>query len=176
MKRVIAIFLLAACATAGAEVFRQVGPDGEVSFSDTPAPGAERVNVDPAQSVTLPPVPKRAAGIGQSNGKSEADKKQVPARFAILEPTNGESIRANNGKVTVSLSLQPALMPGYTIDLVVSGGGRENVYSGATLNFNLSDLSRGEHTLLARLKNGRGDQVVEAGPVTFYVLRVAAGG
>lgn len=174
MKRFIAIFLLAACATAGAEVFRQVGPDGEVSFSDTPAPGAERVNVDPAQTVTLPPVPQRGAGMGKSNGK--ANKKQVPAKFAIVEPTNGQSIRANDGKVTVSLSLQPALMPGYTIDLVVSGGGGENVYSGVTLNFHLSDLSRGEHTLVARLKNGRGEQVVEAGPVTFYVLRVAAGG
>ena len=176
MKRLIAIFVLAACATAGAEVFRQVGPDGEVSFSDTPAPGAERVNVDPAQTVSLPPVPQRAVGTDQSNGNAKAEKKPALARFAIVEPTNGESIRANNGKVTVSLSLQPALMPGYTIDLVVSGGDGEKVYSGATLNFELSDLPRGEHNVVARLKNGRGEQVVEAGPVTFYVLRVALGG
>jgi len=176
MKRLIAILVLAACATAGAEVFRQVGPDGEVSFSDTPAPGAERVNVDPAQTVSLPPVPQGAVGIQQSNRNAKADKKPAPARFAIVEPTNGQSVRANNGRVTVSLSLQPALLPGYTIDLVVNSGDEEKVYSGATLNFDLGDLSRGAHTVVARLKNGRGEQVVEAGPVTFYVLRVALGG
>lgn len=178
MKRSIAIFLLAACATVGADVFRQVGPDGEVSFSDTGTPDAERVNVTPAQAVPLRVVPGSPAGMEQPAGKSADGKKSRPsyAQFAIVAPTNGQSVRANSGDVTVTLALQPGLVQGHSIELVVDGEGGQQLFSGTGLSFQLSELSRGEYTLLARVKNGRGERLNETGPVSFYVLRVGLGG
>ena len=178
MNRVLILFLLAACTTVGAEVFRHVGPDGTVTFSDTPASGAERVNVAPAQTVNVRPVPQPAAGTQWPGGDAGENPGSAPSydRFAIVEPSNGQSVRANDGSVTISLALEPALAPGHTIELVLDGEDGGKVYSGTALTFMLSGLSRGEHTASARVKNGSGDRIVEAGTISFYILRVARGG
>jgi hypothetical protein len=178
MKQFLALILLAACVSAGAEVFRHVGPDGTVTFSDTPSPDAERVNVAPAQTVSVPPVSPRAARVRRPGGNDGDGSGSAPAysRFAITAPSDGQSVRANDGSVTVSLLLEPALAPGHTIELILDGEDGGQVYSGSRLTFNLSNLSRGEHRLLARVKNAKGEQFGETGAVSFYVLRVARGG
>jgi len=177
MNRFLALFLITTCTTAGAEVFRQVGPDGTVTFSDTSTPGAERLRVEPAQTVTLPPVPTRATETEQSGDGAKKADGSAPAyeSFAILEPSNGQGIRANDGSVTVSLSLKPALAPGHKIELVLDGQDDGKVYSGSSLIFKLSQLSRGEHTVSARVKDAGGEQLIETGTVSFNVLRVARG-
>jgi hypothetical protein len=72
--------------------------------------------------------------------------------------------------------LEPALAPGHTIELILDGEDGGQLYSDSKLTFNLSNLSRGEHRLLARVKNAKGEQFGETGAVSFYVLRVARGG
>ena len=42
------IFLVFVCATASAQVFKRVGPDGKVYFSDQPGPDARQIEVAPA--------------------------------------------------------------------------------------------------------------------------------
>ena len=174
MKRVLGIILLLVCSTAGAEVFKQVNPDGSVSFSDTPSPGAERVQLAPAQSVSLPPAPVTVTG-----SVAPAAPKNMSVsyhRLAIVEPTEGQGVRANNDNVSIALELQPALAPGHTIELAVSGEGGEKILTGTSLRFQLNQLSRGRHTVKAWVRNGRGEKVKESPGVSFYVLRVAAGG
>lgn len=178
MNRVLVLLLVAAFTTAGAEVFRHVAPDGTVTFSDTPSPEAERVEVRPAQAVSVPPVSGRAPPIPRPGGNAEVGGKPAPAytHFAIVEPANGASVRANDGSVTVSLSLQPPLAPGHTIELLVDGEDGGKLHSGTGLVFRLSDLSRGAHTVVARVRNAKGDLVGDTGTVSFHVLRVAVGG
>lgn len=178
MKRLLSLSLLVLCASVNAEVFRQVGPDGSVTFSDTSTPGAERVRVAPAQTVTLPAAPPRATATEQSGGSTETTAEPVPAyeSFTILEPSNDQGVRANDGNVTVSLSLRPGLAPGHKIELVLDGQDGGTVYSGSSLTFNLTNLSRGTHTVSARVKDARGEQLIETGTVSFHVLRAARGG
>jgi len=177
MKRVLTLSLLVLFTSTHAEVFRQVGPDGSVTFTDMPAPGAERVQVEPAQTVNLPPVPPRATQTERSGDDVSGERKPTVSygRFEILAPSNGDSIRANDGSVTVSLLLEPALVPGHKIELVLEGQGGGKVYSGSSMSFNLIQLSRGEHKVSARVKDARGGQLVETGTVSFNVLRVARG-
>ncbi|MEA3244437.1 MAG: DUF4124 domain-containing protein, partial [Pseudomonadota bacterium] len=56
MQRIFLLLLVLVCATASAQVFRRLGPDGHVYFSDQPGPDAEQVEVRPAQAISLPPV------------------------------------------------------------------------------------------------------------------------
>ena len=159
MQRFISLLLLVASATASAEVFRRVGPDGEVYFSDTPTPGSQRVDLGDVQSVPLRSIPQGSSAIVQPTGDALANESAPPyAQFEIIKPSNGQGVRANDGSVTVYLSLQPALR------------------SGDTLNFNLSNMSRGQHSLAARVQNAKGEGLIETGPVSFYVLRAALGG
>jgi hypothetical protein len=176
MRPFIVVILVLVCATASAEVFRRVGPDGEVYFSDTPAPGSERVDLGSAQTVNLSNA-RQSARPGQPTAKAEKDESTPGyAQFEIVKPSYGQGVRANGGSVTVYLSLQPALRPGDTIELLVDGEDGVMIHSGDVLNFNLSDMSRGSHTVSARVKSQRGERLIETGPVRFYVLRVASGG
>lgn len=177
MKRVLAMLLVVACATASAEVFRRIGPDGEVYFSDTPSSGSERVNLVPAQAVTLSDARRQPAGMEQSAGGASKDKSaHAYAQFEIVKPSYGQGVRANDGSVTVYMSLQPGLKSGDTIELSVDGEDGAKIFAGDTLNLNLSNMSRGRHTVGARVKNAHGQTLIETGPVSFYVLRTALGG
>lgn len=174
MNRVIGIFLLLVWASAGAEVFRQVGPDGAVTFSDTAAPGAERVDLPPAQTISLPPVRPRVTATQRD---TDAGKASVSySRLQIVAPAQGEGIRANDGYVSVTLESQPALAPGHTVELLVSGEDGERRYNGTSMQIELGGLSRGAHTILARIRNERGEQLAQSASVSFSVLRVAVGG
>jgi hypothetical protein len=177
MQRFISLLLLVASATASAEVFRRVGPDGEVYFSDTPTPGSQRVDLGDAQSVPLRSIPQRSSTTVQPAGDA-VEKESAPAyaKFEIIKPSNGQGLRANDGSVTVYLSLQPALRSGDTIVLIVDGEDGASIRSGDTLNFNLSNMSRGQHSVAARVQNAKGEKLIETGPVSFYVLRAALGG
>lgn len=177
MKSILGMLLIVACATASAEVFRRVGPDGEVYFSDTPAPGSQRVDLEGVQSVPPRPIPKRSSATVRPTGDA-VEKKSAPpyAQFEIIKPSNGQGLRANDGSVTVYLSLQPALRAGDTIVLIVDGEDGASIHSGDTLNFNLSNMSRGQHSVAARVQNAKGEKLIETGPVSFYVLRAALGG
>lgn len=173
MQRILIVCLLVASAMASAEIFRQIGPDGEVYFSDRPAPGAKSVDVRLAPTVRLPSAnTSDTTEKGDSGGPS-----MVPeyAQFSIVKPSHNQGVRANDGSVTIYLELQPPLMPGHTIELSIDGEDGEKIRAGDTLNFNLSNMSRGRHVVSARVVDSEGKVQIKTGPVGFYVLRVALG-
>jgi len=176
MRRFLLICLLAVCATVSAEAFRHIGPDGEVYFSDRAAPGSERVELRPAQTVTLPEVTRRPADVETGPGSAAEDEAKFSyAQFEIVKPSYDQGVRANGGYVTIYMSLQPALRQGHSIELIVDGEDGVRIYSGEALNVNLSDMPRGRHTVEARVKNARGETMIKTGPVGFHVLRAALG-
>ena len=57
-------------------IFRRIGPDGQVYFSDQLGPDAERVDVTPAQTISLPSVSEQSeteAAETQSDATIEVD-------------------------------------------------------------------------------------------------------
>ncbi len=177
MKPSLVLALAIASATAHAQVYQRIGPNGEVYFSDRPGTDAQPVDVGRPQTVRLPPVPARAAGAdpqGSATGAADAGTPAYTA-FSILSPAAGEEIRANDGNVTVRLSLEPRLAPGHVIRLNLDGEDGEQIRSGGDLAFPLTNLSRGRHSVEARVLDEAGNVLMRAGPVTFNVLRFAGG-
>ena len=171
MQRIFLLLLVLVCATVSAQVFRRIGSDGQVYFSDQPGPDAEQVEVSPAQAISLPAVPEQTGAAQQQN-----DVSTTYSKFTIVSPTSDQGVRANDGNVTVSLSLEPKLMPGHTVRLDVDGEDGEQIKTGGGLSIELSNLSRGLHTVEATVVDAQGSAVIQTGPVSFNVLRVAAGG
>jgi len=171
MRHSLLLFLLFVCATASAQVYKRIGADGKVYFSDQPGPDATQVEVKPAQAISLPPVPRQTAAARQQN-----DVSATYSEFSIVSPTSDEAVRANDGNVTVSLSLQPKRMPGHTVTLNVDGEDGEQIKAGDGLSIELSNLSRGLHTVQATVVDAQGNAVIQTEAVSFNVLRVAAGG
>jgi len=173
MQRLIVFLLVFACASANAEIFRRIGPDGQVYFSDQPGPDAERVELPPSHSISLPPV------NGETAGDEKADPQQdAPAfytGFSITSPANDRGVRANNGNVTIQLSVQPELKPGHLIVLNVDGEDGETTRSSIDMKVEVTGLSRGQHTVIAKVVDDKGSELIQSDPVTFFVLRIAGG-
>jgi hypothetical protein len=108
--------------------------------------------------------------------KQQDDVSAAYTEFTIVSPTSEQGVRANDGNVTVRLSLQPALMSGHTVALNVDGEDGEAAKSGRSLTFQLGNLSRGRHTVEATVLDPAGKALIQVGPISFYVLRVAGGG
>ena len=172
MQRILLILLVFACATASAQVFKRIGPDGQVHFSDQPGPGAEWVDVTPAQAVSLPPVPEQTGIVAVA---TQGDATVAYTEFSITSPTSDQGVRANDGNVTVHLSLQPALQSGHLIVLNIDGEDGESTNSGSGLMIELNNLSRGQHTVMATVVDEGGTVLIKTDPVSFNVLRVAGG-
>ena len=174
----LVLLLALASATATAQVYERIGPNGEIHLSDRPGPDARRIDVPPPQTVTLPPVPARAVRPEQRAGSAaNPGSEAAPAytAFTISSPSDGEGVRANDGNVTIRLALEPQLAPGHVIRLNLDGEDGVLNRSGANLDFPLTNLSRGRHSVEAQVMDVQGNVLMRAGPVTFYVLRFAGG-
>jgi hypothetical protein len=170
MQRLLVFFLAFVCATASAQIYRRIAPDGHVYFSDRPGPDAEPVEVIPNTAVRLPPVPVQGVATEQPVAATPAY-----SNFSIVSPAINQGVRANDGNVTVVLKLVPDLLPGHTITLSIDGEDGEQISVAEDLTIELTNLSRGRHTVEATLHDEQGNALIQAGPVSFNVLRVAVG-
>jgi hypothetical protein len=87
----------------------------------------------------------------------------------VSTPTEGETIRNNEGKVTVGLRLEPTLRQGDVIELFLDGEKIPGELS--TTGATLSNLNRGSHSLKARVIDASGQELISSQPVTFYLRR-----
>ena len=168
--------LVANPADADAPIYRLDYPNQAPKFTDRPA-------TQPNPSVTLgTPSACPALQVPSSDHESvppATDDPSAPSEpsgqispksaIAILSPSPGEAIRANNGAVPLSLSLNPGLAPGERLQL-----DGQTLMTTETPAAVLTRLARGEHTLLIKRLDAGGRTLAEA-ERTFYVLRTALG-
>ena len=156
----VLLFLVAATGYAG--VFKWVGPDGKVIYSDRPREGAEEVNLPALQTFSLPAVPERPA-------EEEAPGFPGYTEFAITTPANDATLRDNQGNISIRLKLSPGLLQGHTIDVYMDGqslGG-----GGRSTSLSLSNVDRGTHVLHAAVTDEKGKEVARTPSVTFHLHR-----
>ena len=171
MKILALILILFFASSASAhQLYRHVGPNGEVYFTDQPSPDSVPVEISPVN--VIPALPSRV-------NSPEIEKPEAPLAsykyFNILSPTEDQGVRANDGNVIINFSLQPALKPGHSIKLNLDGEYGNLVQAGESLTVNLFNVSRGLHTVQAFVMDSNGNMLMHDGPISFYVLRVAAG-
>ena len=112
---------------AVSEVFKTIGPDGTVTFTDEPTNG-EKIEVTPLPTYSNPnPAPKietqPTAGTGTS---TESEKKPfVYKDLAITAPAHDSAFWDNSGTVNVSVSVTPGLNLEEEHLLVVTLDGKE---------------------------------------------------
>jgi len=158
-------FLLALPAIA--DVYRTVDEDGTVTFSDKPTEGAEKISKKKLQTIKSPD------NLPQFRPTSpREDKSKQPSLYndiAITYPENDSSIRHNSGDFTVRVSLKPGLRSsGHEVSLKLDG---QEIASGRSSSFNLNNVNRGTHTLVAAVKGQDGNVIIQSDPVTFTLLR-----
>jgi hypothetical protein len=149
-----------------AVVYKWVDADGVVHFSDQPVPGAEKISTSGPSSrgimSTPPPSGRGAAGTPQKPPVATVQ------RITITSPAPAQAFTGDQ-PVSVSLSVDPALMPGQTISWTLNGA-QVSQPPDAT-QFTLPDLARGSYTLTATVSDAGSGESRTADPVTFEVIR-----
>jgi hypothetical protein len=160
----LALLLMFAAAAAAKEMWRWTDERGVVHFSDRPHPGAERVEIGPAQTYQAPPVPAPAPRAAETAPVAAASY----SRLSVLAPEEGETLWNIGGELNVQVVVEPPLAGGHELRLYLDGEPVANVPQ-RQAQFTISEVWRGERRLRASIVDERGRELVSSEPVVFYV-------
>lgn len=138
-----------------AEVYKSVDDTGKVIYSDQPAPNAEPVEIK--QPNTAKPVDFR-------DRTPDATTVEEHYRVTIVSPTNQQSFPNRLKPFTVVAQMEPALREGQQLRLVIDG----KTHSVSSGNFEVSNLSIGEHTLGVSLIDASGAAIANSQNITIF--------
>lgn len=168
MKAPFAVLALLLTLPVQAEVYRIIGPDGSVTFTDEPVPGAERIELPPVMTYTPQPV-KSAVEEDQA----ETAQALPYRRFAVASPADESTIRDNQGNISMRVELDPPLQTdfGHRLQFVVDGMDQGEPVTSPAVTF--QNLDRGSHRLSARIIDASGATIETTPPVTVFLHRAS---
>jgi hypothetical protein len=164
MLRAIPALCLLVCAAASAEIYRWVDPDGAVSYSDRPQPGAETLGLAAPQ-----PIASRAAKPAPAQGAPDAPLLGPYRGFEIVSPEPNQTIRQEEGKLPLSLVIDPPLIAGHRLELLVDGAPVPVAQSNTQMT--LTGLTYGSHRAQALIRDAAGAEVAHTAPVSFHLRK-----
>jgi hypothetical protein len=145
------------------KIYRSIGPDGSIVFSDVPTDGAEEVDLSQPTVVDAPPPPEFV--YTREKEAAPVDRYDM---LAITSPGHDEAVRENAGNVSVNVSMNPNLSGGDQVVLLLDG---REVAAGTQTTFRLQNVDRGTHQLRALVRGPDGSILKNSEAITFHLLR-----
>ena len=168
---------LFAAGPASAQFYKSVDEEGNIVYSDTPTPGAEKLKPPPISTVEGRPAPEQpseAEAAGEDTGEEPAKKPPTKyTKFAIASPGNDATIWDNTGAVPVSLVLEPPLdiENGHSVWVYVDG--KAMVRNSQSTVQSLSGIDRGTHKIRAEIRDPNRKTLKRTGNITVHMKRVS---
>ena len=161
MPRLLLVLLLLAPLLATAQVYKHVDQDGNVTFSDIPAPDSEKIDVSVSNSVAAPPVVSRP--------QEQPAAASVSYEVAITTPEPEAVIPRGPGNFTVAATVSPAPDTAMQLQLLMDGDAYGAPQS--QLQWNLTNVPRGTHQVQVAILDSKGERLAQSDPITVYVRR-----
>lgn len=158
------LILVAISALAqSSQLYKVTNPDGTVTYTDVPKPGAVLVDTPKTAVNTMPaiktaPPPKTSGALTPK-----------PMNIDIVAPANEATIRNNSGNVHISATPIDNLNGEYT--LLLNG---EAIAQNQRPSFNLESIDRGAHKIKIELRDNSGKILALSKEQTFYLHRASA--
>ena len=152
---------------AKVQLWKWTDANGVVHYSDTPGPGAVRVDLAVPQA--QPPAPAPAAS--QSSGSIQVATPNYKS-LTIVAPADQTSYFDADAVVNVQVESSPMLLEGDQIFLYVDG--QRFGSSGDAYTYSLPNLPRGSHTLRAVIFDANGKEKIRSALVTVYLKQPTA--
>lgn len=160
---VFTLMCIAVSTTAlAATVYKWVDQDGVTHYSDQPHPGAQKIEVQAAQTYKgsgqrfANPVPRSSGASGP-----------VYSACAITRPTPDE-VFMNTAAAPASVHVDPGLRPSDRLAVLLDGTPVQSSVA-PDVEFTLAGLARGTHSLSVRVEDSSGAVVCQSAGVTFNV-------
>lgn len=171
IRLALIVGLFAASSAAFGQIYRTVDANGNVVFTDiapvdrSAGPAPQTVTVEPVNTYE-PPVQAAPTDTPVTAGTSD-----YYSELAVISPTEDATIRDNAGNIQIEVAITPNLRSDHRLLLVLDGEPTEVEAEGGL--FELSNVDRGTHTAGARAVDRQGNVLIESGPTTFNLMRVA---
>jgi hypothetical protein len=160
---------LLALSALGEGVWKWKDDNGVVHYSDQPGPGAVRVDLH-SQTFAPPDTPSSTAPSRAQ--RSNPSEQKTYQNLEIWKPAAGETYPNAGGQVEVRLRLEPALQPSDTLAIYLDGKRVEEADN--SLDFTLTDVARGAHSLTATVTDGTtGKVLIQSPAVSFFVQQTS---
>ncbi len=169
MRRLASFLLLGvALAASATEVWRWKDANGVVHYSDSPIPGAERVNANPAPrpggAGEAPSAPARPS-VRQSD--TDTPSQTGYTRCEVARPANDMTFNAADA-VIASVAIEPVLQSGHRLQILLNGSVHPQ-WTGTTTTYTFAGLYRGAYTLAVRVLDVNGGTVCSGPAINFYI-------
>lgn len=151
-----------------AVICKTLDADGNVTYTDVPAAACPEVVKLPAAS-TYQPRPIEASAEEATETAAEPEPFDGYRSIAITQPEKDGTVRSNEGEMTVTVALEPALQTGHAIKLEIDGRAVEGGFDGLAID--LSGVERGTHTLRATVVDGTGKDLIASQTVSFTMRK-----
>ncbi len=167
---IVAISFLFFSTVVADTVFSWKDAKGVVHYGDSPPESVKAKVVVLPQLTILKDYGKLYKPVltAKEQGQDKKKKKIIYSKFSIIAPKNKQAIRANNGDVTVMLSLKPKLLDKHQLRIFLDG---KKMAEGNLKMVNLTNLDRGEHTVYAIIKGAKGEDIMKSKAIVFNVIR-----
>jgi len=150
------------------ELWKWTDSNGVVHYSDVPGPGAVKVDLTVTEGQPRPTV---AAPVATPSS-SAAAKPAAPATVTytsleIWQPENGASFFGADAAVSVRLRSEPTVSADDSLLLFLDG----KLVEGPTnaVDYSLSNLERGAHSVTAQILDAKGKEKIRSQPVVFHI-------
>lgn len=176
----IAIAVTSQIGVAVAGIYSWTDESGNQMYGDTPPENVAATVIAPPKLTILegfatrykdtsnPEFETSEGPLAKTNTSSE---ESIYTEIKVIAPKSGQAIRANDGDVSVALSLSPKLRSGDQIVIALDG---KEISRGSSRVANLTNLDRGDHSLEVSVVNRAAKTLVTSGVMTFTVLRNSA--
>ncbi|MFT4797997.1 MAG: hypothetical protein ACJAYE_000930 [Candidatus Azotimanducaceae bacterium] len=150
-------------------VFKSQDAEGNTVFSDQASEEAEEIVIDAPQTFKAQPT----GGLFQPS-KPEPVVETGPAykSLRIVSPENDIAVRDNAGNLIVRFTLDPALQPNHSLQLILDGKLHSERKSAGPIS--LANLDRGTHQLKAQIIEDESGEILQSSnSVSTTILRVS---
>jgi hypothetical protein len=163
MRRAYLFLILAAqSACTAAQVYRWVDSDGRTHYSDRPAPDAEALRIDGTERPNAPDPSAQPLSGTPLLGPY--------ASFEIVSPEPNQTLRQEPADLPVSLLLDPPLISGHRLELVLDGTPIP-VDQPVGTQVSLKGLAYGSHVAEAQIRNSAGAVIARTASVSFHLRK-----
>jgi hypothetical protein len=152
----------AAAATSSSAVYKWVDENGVTHYSDQPHPGAQKIQLQAAQTYKAPG--QRAATVTPRNRPSGA---QPYTTCVVSRPTSQEMFQ-NTQSVPASVHVEPDLRAGDRVSVLLDGAPVQSDIP-VDSEFALNSVYRGAHSLAVKVEDSTGAVVCQSPSVAFNV-------
>ncbi len=165
------VFLMAASNAAEKPIYKTVDADGNTVFTDLPPKEGHREVLTlgtPNVFVSEEAIPGLQNDRPSAGGVEQGDDPRLYRTLRIVSPANNKSIRGNDGSVQVGVDVEPGLINGHKLRLLLDG---VRYLEGASTSFMLNNLERGEHTLQVDIIVHTSGQVLQSSERSVFNLQ-----